>query len=42
MPNVLNRLRPRLDKALDAAPAEHWIVIDMKRDWRIIFPFEKK
>ena len=32
----------RSDKALDAAPAEHWIVIDMARDWNVIYPFEKK
>jgi hypothetical protein len=28
----------RLGKALDAAPAQGWIVIDMKRDWKTIFP----
>lgn len=27
-----------LDKALDAAPANGWIVIDMKRDWKTVFP----
>ncbi|HNP37258.1 MAG TPA: HAD family hydrolase [Woeseiaceae bacterium] len=27
-----------LDKALDAAPANGWIVIDMKKDWKSIFP----
>lgn len=32
----------KLDMALDSAAAEHWIVIDMKLDWRIIYPFEKK
>ncbi|HEY6830086.1 MAG TPA: hypothetical protein VI259_24700 [Gemmatimonadaceae bacterium] len=32
----------RSDEALDAAPAEHWIVIDMARDWNVIYPFEKK
>jgi len=31
----------RLDKALDAAASSGWKVIDMKRDWRVIFPFEK-
>ncbi len=29
----------RLAKALDAAPAERWVVVDMKRDWRTVFPF---
>jgi phosphoglycolate phosphatase-like HAD superfamily hydrolase len=28
----------RLDKALDAAPAEGWVVIDVKRDWKVVFP----
>ncbi|MHB1219676.1 MAG: HAD family hydrolase [Alphaproteobacteria bacterium] len=31
----------QLDKALDQAPERGWIVVDMKRDWRTIFPFEK-
>jgi len=31
----------RLDKALDEAQARGWTVVDMKRDWKIIFPFEK-
>ncbi|MER2265452.1 HAD family hydrolase [Methylobacterium oxalidis] len=30
----------RLDKALDAAAANNWAVMDMKRDWKVIFPFE--
>ena len=30
----------RLDKALDAAAANKWIVIDMKNDWKRIFAFE--
>jgi hypothetical protein len=30
----------RLDKALDAAAMNHWVVVDMKNDWRQIFPFE--
>ncbi len=30
----------RLDKALDAAPAAGWSVIDMKADWKTIFPPE--
>ncbi len=30
----------RLDKALDAAALNKWIVVDMKGDWRRIFAFE--
>jgi phosphoglycolate phosphatase-like HAD superfamily hydrolase len=30
----------RLDKALDAAAARGWTIVDMKRDWKRIFPFE--
>jgi hypothetical protein len=29
-----------LDKALDEANAKGWTVIDMKNDWRRVFPFE--
>jgi hypothetical protein len=32
----------RLDKALDAAQAEGWSVVDMKNDWKQIFPFGSK
>ena len=28
----------RLDKALDDAPAQGWVVIDMARDWKTVFP----
>lgn len=28
----------KLDKALDAAPAKKWTVVDMKADWKQIFP----
>jgi phosphoglycolate phosphatase-like HAD superfamily hydrolase len=31
----------RLDKALDEANAKHWVVIDMKNDWKTIFPATK-
>ena len=31
----------RLDKALDEAQAKGWTVVDMKNDWKIIYPFEK-
>jgi hypothetical protein len=30
----------KLDKALDAAPQNNWMVVDMKRDWKSIFAFE--
>lgn len=29
----------RLDKALDEATAKSWTIVDMKRDWKRIFPF---
>jgi hypothetical protein len=28
----------RLSAALDAAPAEGWLVVDMAKDWRIVWP----
>ena len=31
----------RLDKALDEATAKGWTVVDMKRDWKVIYPFQK-
>jgi len=33
-----NSLVGRLDKALDEAPTRGWIVVDMRRDWKTIFP----
>jgi hypothetical protein len=30
----------KLDKALDEARAQGWTVVDMKRDWNRVFPFE--
>ena len=30
----------RLEKALDAAATNHWVVVDMKNDWKRIFAFE--
>jgi hypothetical protein len=30
----------KLDKALDAAAAGAWTVVDMKRDWKTVFPSE--
>jgi phosphoserine phosphatase len=32
----------RLDKGLDQALKDGWTVIDMKNDWKIIYPFELK
>ena len=37
-------LRPRiaigrLDKGLDEAAAKGWTVVDMKNDWKRIYPF---
>jgi hypothetical protein len=32
----------RLDKGLDEAHAKGWPVVSMKRDWKIIYPFEKQ
>ena len=32
----------RLDKALDAAPKNGWTVVNMKTDWKVIYPFEKQ
>jgi len=31
-----------LDKALDEARAKGWTVVDMKRDWKVIYAFEKR
>ena len=32
----------RLDKAWDEAMRRGWTVVDMKTDWKVIYPFEKK
>jgi phosphoserine phosphatase len=32
----------RLDKGLDEAREKGWTVVDMKRDWKIVYPFEKR
>ncbi len=32
----------RLDNGLDEAKAKGWTIVDMKSDWKIIYPFEKK
>jgi hypothetical protein len=31
-----------LDKALDEAKQRGWTVVDMQRDWKVIYPPEKK
>jgi len=31
----------RLDKALDEATAKRWTVVDMKKDWKRVFAFDK-
>jgi phosphoglycolate phosphatase-like HAD superfamily hydrolase len=32
----------KLDKALDEAEAKGWTVVDMKQDWKTVFPVENK
>lgn len=32
----------KLDKALDEAPQRGWTVVDMKDDWKTVYPFEMK
>jgi hypothetical protein len=32
----------RLDKALDEARAKGWTIVDMEKDWKIIYPYEKR
>jgi hypothetical protein len=32
----------KLDKALDEATAKGWTVVDMQKDWNVVFPAEKK
>ncbi len=31
----------KLDKALDEADRNGWTVVDMKRDWSVVYPFER-
>ncbi len=31
----------RLDKALDVARQQGWVVVDMQKDWQRIFPSDK-
>ena len=30
-----------LSRALDEAPTQGWTVVDMQRDWKVIYPFQK-
>jgi hypothetical protein len=39
-PSAFSLAAGRLDKALDAAATNKWVVVDMKNDWKRIFPFE--
>jgi hypothetical protein len=32
----------RLEKGLEEARAKGWTVVDMKSEWKVIYPFEKK
>ena len=32
----------RLGKALDEAQVKGWTVVDMKRDWKVVYPFNKR
>jgi phosphoglycolate phosphatase-like HAD superfamily hydrolase len=32
----------KLDKAWDEAKTKNWTVVDMKADWKVIYPFEKE
>ncbi len=32
----------KLDKGLDYAKKHNWTVVDMKKEWKIIYPFEKE
>jgi phosphoglycolate phosphatase-like HAD superfamily hydrolase len=31
----------KLDKALNEAPKAGWVVVDMKKEWKVIYPFQK-
>ena len=32
----------RLDKAFDEAKVKGWTVVDMMKDWKVIYPFQLK
>ena len=31
----------RLDKALDEATQKGWTAVDMKQEWKVIYPFQR-
>jgi hypothetical protein len=31
----------KLDKGLDDADKYHWVIVDMKNDWKKVYPFDK-
>jgi hypothetical protein len=32
----------RFEKGLEEANAKGWTIVDMKQDWKVIYPFETK
>ena len=42
-PMILFPLRTtgRLDKGLEESAAHGWTVVDMEKDWRVIYPFQR-
>lgn len=32
----------RLDKGLDEANTKGWIIVDMKKDWKVVYPFQMR
>jgi len=32
----------RLEKGPEEAAAKGWTIVDMKKDWKVIYPFERK
>jgi hypothetical protein len=41
-PVGINQHIGRLDRALNQARADGWTVVDMKKEWKFIYPFQKK
>jgi hypothetical protein len=31
----------KLDKVLDEGLKKNWTIVDMKRDWKVVFPFQQ-
>jgi len=40
VPRYIEEPIGRLDKALDEAQSRGWTVVDIKKDWKKVFPFE--